>query len=145
MEKEGDRCQNVAPSLWNDSSCSLHGVRGYHVTQNSVLCHDRQKINIQEPQSCPHDHPQLHHRNLPRQTILKMAVEQNLYPRATVKKIVKAHSKRNLSKNVDVLVRILDASRTACTDWLQTDIPRLCTILADVSRSNCPTAGISVC
>ncbi|TAQ91134.1 hypothetical protein B7494_g578 [Chlorociboria aeruginascens] len=29
---------------------------------------------------------------------------QKLYPRATVKKIVKAHSKRNLSKNVDVLI-----------------------------------------
>jgi hypothetical protein len=39
-----------------------------------------------------------------------MAAAQKLYPRATVKKIVKAHSKRNLSKNVDVLVRTLDAS-----------------------------------
>lgn len=33
-----------------------------------------------------------------------MAAGQKLYPRATVKKIVKAHSRRNLSKNVDVLV-----------------------------------------
>jgi hypothetical protein len=33
-----------------------------------------------------------------------MAGAQKLYPRATVKKIVKAHSKRNVSKNVDVLV-----------------------------------------
>jgi len=33
-----------------------------------------------------------------------MAAGQKLYPRATVKKIVKAHSKRNVSKNVDVLV-----------------------------------------
>jgi len=42
-----------------------------------------------------------------------MAAGQKLYPRATVKKIVKAHSKRNVSKNVDVLVRFLDAySRT---------------------------------
>jgi hypothetical protein len=40
-----------------------------------------------------------------------MAGAQKLYPRATVKKIVKAHSRRNLSKNVDVLVRLLvDAS-----------------------------------
>jgi hypothetical protein len=30
---------------------------------------------------------------------------KNLYPRATVKKIVKAHSRRPLSKNVDILVR----------------------------------------
>jgi hypothetical protein len=34
-----------------------------------------------------------------------MAGAQKLYPRATVKKIVKAHSRRNVSKNVDVLVR----------------------------------------
>ncbi|KAM3077344.1 hypothetical protein ACMFMG_006694 [Clarireedia jacksonii] len=33
-----------------------------------------------------------------------MAAAQKLYPRATLKKIVKAHSKRNLSKNVDVLI-----------------------------------------
>lgn len=33
-----------------------------------------------------------------------MAAGQKLYPRATVKKIVKAHSKRNVSKNVDILV-----------------------------------------
>jgi hypothetical protein len=39
-----------------------------------------------------------------------MAAGQKLYPRATVKKIVKAHSKRNVTKNVDVLVSIIDAS-----------------------------------
>lgn len=33
-----------------------------------------------------------------------MAAGQKLYPRATVKKIIKAHSKTNLSKNVDVVV-----------------------------------------
>ncbi|CAL3966503.1 hypothetical protein PZA11_003139 [Diplocarpon coronariae] len=33
-----------------------------------------------------------------------MAAGQKLYPRATVKKIVKAHSKRNISKNADVLI-----------------------------------------
>ncbi|KAK2629386.1 hypothetical protein QTJ16_000206 [Diplocarpon rosae] len=33
-----------------------------------------------------------------------MATGQKLYPRATVKKIVKAHSKRNISKNSDVLI-----------------------------------------
>lgn len=35
-----------------------------------------------------------------------MAAGQKLYPRATVKKIVKAHTKRNVGKNVDVLVSI---------------------------------------
>lgn len=33
-----------------------------------------------------------------------MAASQKLYPRATVKKIVKAHSKKAISKNADVLV-----------------------------------------
>ncbi|KFY05565.1 hypothetical protein V491_09096 [Pseudogymnoascus sp. VKM F-3775] len=33
-----------------------------------------------------------------------MAPGQKLYPRATLKKIVKAHSKKNVSKNADVLV-----------------------------------------
>jgi hypothetical protein len=33
-----------------------------------------------------------------------MAGSQKLYPRATIKKIVKAHSKKNVSRNVDVLV-----------------------------------------
>ncbi|KAI9874356.1 MAG: hypothetical protein M1830_009840 [Pleopsidium flavum] len=33
-----------------------------------------------------------------------MAASQKLYPRATLKRIIKAHSKRNVSKNVDVLV-----------------------------------------
>ncbi|TGJ79449.1 hypothetical protein E0Z10_g9308 [Xylaria hypoxylon] len=33
-----------------------------------------------------------------------MAAGQKMYPRATVKKIVKAHSKCNVSKNVDVMI-----------------------------------------
>lgn len=33
-----------------------------------------------------------------------MAPGQKMYPRATVKKIVKAHSNCNVSKNVDVTV-----------------------------------------
>ena len=35
-----------------------------------------------------------------------MAPGQKLYPRATVKKIVKAHSGCNVSKNVDVTVSL---------------------------------------
>lgn len=34
-----------------------------------------------------------------------MAATQKLYPRGTVKRIVKAHSNRNVSKNADILVR----------------------------------------
>ncbi|KAI9752667.1 MAG: hypothetical protein M1815_000371 [Lichina confinis] len=33
-----------------------------------------------------------------------MARPPTLYPRATVRRIVKAHSKKNLSKNVDILI-----------------------------------------
>lgn len=35
----------------------------------------------------------------------KMAAAQKLYPRGTVKRIVKAHSNRSVSKNADILVR----------------------------------------
>ena len=31
---------------------------------------------------------------------------QTLYPRGTLKKIIKAHANRPLSKNVDILVRL---------------------------------------
>ena len=37
-------------------------------------------------------------------SLLTMPGAQKLYPRSTIKRIVKAHSKKNLSKNVDVLV-----------------------------------------
>ncbi|GAD94498.1 transcriptional regulator family: Histone-like TF [Paecilomyces variotii] len=33
-----------------------------------------------------------------------MVATQKLYPRATVKRIVKAHSNRSLSKNADILI-----------------------------------------
>jgi hypothetical protein len=43
-----------------------------------------------------------------------MAGGQKLYPRATLKKIVKAHSKKNISKNVDVLVSWLNTMASIC-------------------------------
>jgi hypothetical protein len=68
----------------------------------------------------------------PRKSIA-MAAGQKLYPRATVKKIVKAHSKRNVSKNVDVLVCILDASpKEAMKLTDNTDFPRLCPLPTNV-------------
>lgn len=42
-----------------------------------------------------------------------MAPTQKLYPRATIKRIIKTHSKRNLSKNADILV-----SQAHCTPKL---------------------------
>jgi hypothetical protein len=60
-----------------------------------------------------------------------MVAGQKLYPRATVKKIVKAHSKRNVSKNVDVLVRFSTRlSRTSLTG--SADILRLCSLPTNV-------------
>lgn len=35
-----------------------------------------------------------------------MAATQKLYPRGTVKRVVKAHSNRSVSKNADILVRL---------------------------------------
>ena len=63
-----------------------------------------------------------------------------LYPRGTVKKIVKAHSNRQMSKNVDILVRLVDTgepkrngkpckkTRLTCN----TDLPQLCVVHARV-------------
>ncbi|KAH6166379.1 hypothetical protein HBI63_018410 [Parastagonospora nodorum] len=58
----------------------------------------------------PHK-PNIHFRNEPARTRLEChrilypaTMPQTLYPRGTVKKIVKAHANRPLSKNVDVLI-----------------------------------------
>ncbi|KAE8446420.1 hypothetical protein EG329_012025 [Mollisiaceae sp. DMI_Dod_QoI] len=63
-----------------------------------------------------------------------MAAGQKLYPRATVKKIVKAHSKRNVSKNVDVLVRVPDASPKTSVLTFAADIPRLRPLSANIDE-----------
>jgi hypothetical protein len=46
---------------------------------------------------------------------------QKLYPRATVKKIVKAHSNCNVSKNADVMVPITPTPRF-CSSFHLTDL-----------------------
>lgn len=61
-----------------------------------------------------------------------MAAGQKLYPRATVKKIVKAHSKRNVSKNVDVLVGVPTRHITLCLLIFSADIPRLRSLFTNV-------------
>lgn len=63
-----------------------------------------------------------------------MAPGQKLYPRATVKKIVKAHSNCNVSKNVDVTVRKIPAVAVPRLRILTTfiDIPRLRPVYAIV-------------
>ena len=65
-----------------------------------------------------------------------MATGQKLYPRATVKKIVKAHSKCNVSKNVDVMVRF----PTRLPNTLLTayeDLPRLRPLSTNVCIPSC--------
>ncbi|CAI7603396.1 unnamed protein product [Penicillium pancosmium] len=48
-----------------------------------------------------------------------MAATQKLYPRGTVKRIVKAHSNRSVSKNADILVRsFVRDYRSAPNAWL---------------------------
>jgi hypothetical protein len=54
-----------------------------------------------------------------------MAPGQKLYPRATVKKIVKAHSGCNMSKNVDVMVNIGLPGRVNRRVFSQTTAPGL--------------------
>lgn len=64
---------------------------------------------------------------------LAMAPGQKAYPRGTVKKIIKAHSNCNLSKNVDVMVSTVLTRLERAAD-LPPDLSRLCAIHADVSH-----------
>ncbi|KAJ5126172.1 hypothetical protein N7476_009504 [Penicillium atrosanguineum] len=69
-----------------------------------------------------------------------MAATQKLYPRGTVKRIVKAHSKRSVSKNADILVSPSQPAHAPRSTWLIaaiTDFPRLHAVYARV-RSNPP-------
>lgn len=65
------------------------------------------QVDSSTPRSVPIAHSQTKLPNrffrLPLSRLKIMA--QTLYPRGTVKKIVKAHANRPLSKNVDILVR----------------------------------------
>jgi hypothetical protein len=58
----------------------------------------------------------------------------SLYPRGTVKKIVKAHSNRPMSKNVDILVSwhsMKREVRNVRLTW-NADLPQLCAVYARV-------------
>jgi len=68
-----------------------------------------------------------------------MAPGQKLYPRATVKKIVKAHSGCNLSKNVDVMVGVFLTRRYSLLMAYFADISGLCPLHANVSLYNIAT------
>ena len=46
-----------------------------------------------------------------------MAATQKLYPRGTVKRIVKAQSNRNVSKNADILVSTLNIQKSSIDGW----------------------------
>lgn len=56
-----------------------------------------------------------------------MALGKKPYPKATVKKIIKAHSNHNLKKNADVTVRsdVLMVANAANVYLLVLDLPRL--------------------
>jgi hypothetical protein len=61
-----------------------------------------------------------------------------LYPRGTVKKIVKAHSNRQLSKNVDILVRQVRLSLRNPVTYKSVDLPELRAFHARVCISILP-------
>lgn len=68
-----------------------------------------------------------------------MAPTRKLYPRSTIKRIIKAHSKRSLSKNVDILVSVAyHASSTWLIYWI--DLLGLRAFLTRVRASRVPTA-----
>jgi hypothetical protein len=60
--------------------------------------HETSPASNHQPQVCGSRQAQV------KRTEHVMAITPKLYPRATIKKIVKAHTKKHLSKNVDVLV-----------------------------------------
>jgi hypothetical protein len=73
--------------------------------------------------------------------ILKMAlVGKKAYPKATVKKVIKAHSGLNIKKNADISVRTskrmrrVDIQRSTVTFSLHSliDLPELCPVYGDV-------------
>ncbi|PHH70498.1 hypothetical protein CDD80_5963 [Ophiocordyceps camponoti-rufipedis] len=63
-----------------------------------LLCYN--SVDRERQQSFDHQ-PQARSLHLP---ILKMALGKSTYPKATLKKIVKAHSGLNLKKNADVTI-----------------------------------------
>lgn len=74
-------------------------------------------------------------------SILKMAlVGKKAYPKATVKKVIKAHSGLNIKKNADISVRTgrrmrrVDRPRSTVTFGLHypADLPELCPVYGDV-------------
>lgn len=87
-----------------------------------------------------HRQEQARHKNC---IFLIMAPGQKAYPRGTVKKIVKAHSNCNLSKNVDVMVSSLPTRRGRAANQ-GADLSRLRPVHADVSRQ-CRTLRGSQC
>lgn len=58
--------------------------------------------------------PQAHNVTHSPARTLNFAMAPTLYPRGTLKKIVKAHANRPLSKNVDILVRLLPSAWDCC-------------------------------
>jgi len=54
-----------------------------------------------------------------------MAPGQKLYPRGTVKKIVKAHSGCSVSKNADVMVHRASLSDAFCSSVLTSCFPQI--------------------
>ena len=74
-----------------------------------------------------------------RPTQANMAV-QKLYPRSTVKRIVKAHSKKNISRNADVMVLSCHATSRSpfhsIADKDVADLSGLCSLSTNVSPAS---------
>ena len=88
-------------SIWMTSHQSLVTFTCQRVVRTDPNArHERQRQHVLHPTSQPRKSP-----TTPTPTRRKHTMAPTLYPRGTVKKIVKAHSNRPLSKNVDILVR----------------------------------------
>jgi len=101
------------------------------------------------PPRIHHTHLGVHHTLSPLKSPakpLRKIMAPTLYPRGTVKKIVKAHSNRQMSKNVDILVRRRSTSTdTRCVNLgLETDGKRRYTSTTRYSCKSTYTPPLSL-
>jgi hypothetical protein len=90
------------------ASASVHGPTCMHRRQHNTSAHASIPLALRDPADRIHHDLNYHtsRTNLSHKLLdtREHTMAPTLYPRGTVKKIVKAHSNRPLSKNVDILV-----------------------------------------
>ena len=143
-------CRSLMPAESCDLECS-------HESRRNFYCGAPEPNKTKAEYPAP-SIPKMQHRDIPLRTsihdtntpIPKMA-SQKLYPRPTLRRIMRAHTKMNVGKNVDILVRAplpprcCRQQRGSRDTWgglrltKPTDIPRLHSLPARVRLSSTVT------